>query len=518
MQAPTLTPFLLSTNADYHRSVQGWKLAFAWLCLMGVTGLIGLSMMRGGPDPAWIGWLIYILGGAAILLRPWTGLPLTLFFSLAGDGMILVWYPFNKNFSSGESIFYVNNALIFSPLEFYLMLMVLVVAVRCFAQRRLALRGGPLGVPMALFTVMMVVGMGYGIVRGGSLTIGLWECRPMFYLTLLYFLGVNLLEDRRQINVIAWAAVLGNLVQAIAGNYFFLVELKGSLDGYDRIMEHSSSIHLNFLFVLTMGVWLYRASWPKRLVLPLISAVGALAYLANQRRASFVTLAVALMLMGIALYRQNRRAFWMIAPAAAVIGVVYVAAFWNSSGTLGMPARGIKSVFAPDGSDAESNIYRVIENINTDFTIHQVPIFGVGFGNKFYTIVALPDISFFEWWEYITHNSVVWVWMKTGVFGFISMIFMVGTTLAVGARAYDRIPDGDYKAIGLALVLYVLMHFVYAYVDMSWDTQSMTFVGVSAAVLGSMERLMASPPRIPPLRYPWQLPRLAPIVIEEDPA
>lgn len=500
----------------YQHNLQSRKLALAWGCLAGVSGLLGLSMMKSGPNPALIAWLIYLAGIVAILLRPWLGLPLTLFFSLAGDGLIIPWYPFNKNFSSGESIFYVNNALIFSPLEVYLVLMVLILAVRCFAQRRLALRGGPLGLPMALFIAAMAAGLGYGVVRGGSLNIGLWECRPMFYLPLLYFLGANLLEDRRQVSVIAWAAVLGNLVQSLVGNYFFLFVLKGSLDGYDRIMEHSSSIHLNFLFVLTLTAWLYNASWPKRLLLPLLSLAGALAYLANQRRAAFVTLAVALALLAIALFRHNRRAFWMIAPAAALFGALYLAAFWNSSGTLGMPARGIKSVFAPDGSDAESNIYRVIENINTSFTVHQVPLTGVGFGNKFYTIVSLPDISFFEWWEYITHNSVLWVWMEAGLYGFLAMIFMVGTTLAVGARAYDRLPGGDIKAIGLALVLYVLMHFVYAYVDMSWDTQSMTFVGIAAAILGSLDRLMARAPRLPALRYPWQKERPAPVVLAEE--
>ena len=42
------------------------------------------------------------------------------FFAILGDPSISDWYPFTKNFSSVESILYVSNSTIFSPLDVFL--------------------------------------------------------------------------------------------------------------------------------------------------------------------------------------------------------------------------------------------------------------------------------------------------------------------------------------------------------------------------------------------------------------
>ena len=128
----------------------------------------------------------------------------------------------------------------------------------------------------------------------------------------------------------------------------------------------------------------------------------------------------------------------------------------------------------------------------------------MGFGNKFFILVPMPDISFFEWWEYITHNSVIWIWMKTGMGGFFSMIFLVGMSLMTGVRSLLRMPGGDLSAAALTMLLYIVMHFVYAYVDMSWDTQSMVYVGAAMGVLNSLERIVEQPVPTPFKRWVWE--------------
>ena len=128
----------------------------------------------------------------------------------------------------------------------------------------------------------------------------------------------------------------------------------------------------------------------------------------------------------------------------------------------------------------------------------------------------MPDISFFVWWEYITHNSIMWVWMQVGVFGWLTMAVMIGMTVAVGAHSYDRLPGGDYKAIGATMVLYILMHFVYAYVDMSWENQSMVFVGLTVGVIGCFDAVMARPVPAPLPRYRWLRPIPPEFVIPEE--
>jgi O-antigen ligase len=279
------------------------------------------------------------------------------------------------------------------------------------------------------------------------------------------------------------------------------------LNGVDAITEHAAAIHMNTIFVFTVTAWLYKTSLAKRFVLPLMVPPIILTYLATQRRAAFLTLAIALVLVSILLLIENRRAFWLIVPPLGLLSVLYVVAFWNAGGALGLPAQAVKSVVAEDqanAADLSSNLYRQIENVNMSFTIHQRPLTGVGFGQKFYVIVPLPDISFFEWWQYFPHNSIIWIWLKAGVGGFLAMLFFVGSAIMIGVRALVRMPKNDMSAIAATAVLYIIMHFIYAYADISWDIQSGVYVGMMMGLLGSLEHIVNKPIKIKPNRWPWQ--------------
>ena len=482
--------------------------------ILAICGVMLFSLyvgkqMGSEPPAGTIGWLVFAAAIVAVFIEPRYGIYLTVFFSLAGDMLLNKWYPFNKNFSSSESIFFVATSLKFSALELYLAIIILAWTVRMFIRRKFEFKGGTLAVPIALFFAAVAYGLVYGLVKHGNFTIALWEARYMFYLPICYYMVTNLVTDRRHLNNIVWAIMLANLVQGLFGCWYYFFYPGGNHKGSDGIMEHSASIHLDALFIFIMALFLFNGSKGKRTIMILFAIPGFWAYLVNQRRASFVSFGVAILLLGLALYRQKRALFWKIAPPLAIFAVLFLGATWNNNGTLGLPARGIKSALGIGVSqrDSASNVYREIENINTNYTIHRVVLTGVGFGNKFYLIAPMPDISFFIWWEYITHNSIMWVWMQTGIFGFLAMLMMVGMSCAVGFRAYDRIPDGEYKAIGITMLLYIVMHFTYAYVDMSWETQSMVFVGTAMGMVGMLDAVMAKPVHRPAPRYRWLRPQ-----------
>jgi hypothetical protein len=377
---------------------------------------------------------------------------------------------------------------------------------RAAMQRKLEGHAGPLFWPMLSFSMFITFGLIYGLLHHGNMTIALWEVRTIYYMPAMLILTGNLLETRAHVNCLIWTIVVALFLDGLAGAWFVVSILNFDLHALEAIAEHSYSIHLNTLFTLTIAVWLFRGSRVKRIVLPLMLPVILLSYFANQRRASYITLAIGLMIIAIVLYYENRKAFWLIVPLACVVGAIYVAAFWNSSGGIGGPARAIRSVVAPQpgGRDDSSNLYRVIENVNTKFTIKQRALTGVGFGNKFYIIVPMPDISFFIWWEYITHNSILWIWMQTGVGGFVSLLFLIGMAIIVGVRTLWRMPGGDLSAFALMATLYIIMHFIYAYVDMSWEAQSMIYLGTMMGLINGLERIAAQPVACPPPRWPWQ--------------
>lgn len=491
-------------------SEREWRSRIIWWlwigCLLAMSGMTGLLMLRRGPQPAQLLWAVYLLGVAAILYRPRYGIYLTVGLALLGDGRLAYWYPFVKNFSSGESLFYLHNALIISPAETYMALTFISWLGRMLFERRVIWHRGPLFWPALVFLGFITYGLIYGLLRGGDLVIGLWEARPIFYMPLLLLLTSNVLETREQFQRLIWVAILGIFIDGLIGFAYVANTLKFDLGSVDRIAEHSSSIHANSFFVLLIMVWLFRGSTTKRSLLLLMLPVIAISYIANQRRAAFITLAIALVLIGLLLYMQNRRLFWLIAPIAGVLGLAYLAIFWNSSGALGSPARAIQSIVSTETSEADyaSNLYRDLENMNIHFTITTAPLRGVGFGNKFFIIVSMADISFFDWWEYITHNSILWIWMKAGLGGFLSLLVLIGTAVIVGVRTFLRMPPGDLQAIAGTATLYITMHFIFAYVDMSWDAQSMIYMGAMLGLINTLERIVAKPVPPPPRRWPWQ--------------
>src|SRR5512133_2648339 len=128
------------------RQRQAGRRWWVWFCLLVVlTAAIGVVMLLSGPEPSVIAWMLYFAGIAVIVLEPRYGLYLVLFLTLADDQVLLPWFPFIRNFSSPESLFYIQgHEFIFSPLETYLVLTLACWLARAALRRRLDFRSGPL--------------------------------------------------------------------------------------------------------------------------------------------------------------------------------------------------------------------------------------------------------------------------------------------------------------------------------------------------------------------------------------
>ena len=73
------------------------------------------------------------------------------------------------------------------------------------------------------------------------------------------------------------------------------------------------------------------------------------------------------------------------------------------------------------------------------------------------------------------------------------MLFMVGWSVSTGAEIVKHAPGGDLSAFALTATLYIVMHFVFAYVDISWDARSMLLIGTMLGMLTLIERLANQP-------------------------
>lgn len=485
----------------------------AILRLLWVAGLtavalyVSVTMVRSGADPIVVAWLLYAIALALILYRPRYGIYLLLFLGLVGDSVLMPWFPFAKNFSSEESIFFLHPDFIISPVELTLTVTLFAWLIRQFGARRVEFYTGPLFWPALIFLAFTCFGVLWGLGRGGDVTIGLFEARPLFYLPIMMVLVSNLLTKRQHASHLMWAIMLALFIEALIGSHYVIFVLGGTLRNVESITEHGAAVHMNTVFIFAAAVWIYKTSAVKRILLPLMLPVVLLAFMATQRRAAFLALAVACLLLAYVLFKERPYAFWLIMPPLALLGVAYIAAYWNAGGALGKPAQAVKSIVAPGDlnlRDQLSNVYRVLENINVRQTIRAAPLTGFGFGHPFLLVLPLPDISFFKYWQYLPHNSILWIWIKMGVGGFVAMLYLVGMAIMTSVRTWWQMPRNELSAIALTATLYLVMHFLYAYVDISWDIQSMLYVGAMMGVANSLKRVAARPVPLPQKRWRWQ--------------
>jgi O-antigen ligase len=447
--------------------------------------VIGGIAAASAPSPFSLALLVLLLACVTAFLRPTVGLYVLVFLTMVGDSVTMPWWPFTKNMSSRESILFVNDNLFLNPLELVAGVTLLAWLMRRLADREWTFVRGRMFTPVAIFTFFVVFGFVRGLGAGGDKRIAIFEGRPLFYMIIVYLLATNLLTTRRQYVRLVMVALTAVAIQSI-----FSLQYYRGLPGAERaalesLGEHSATIAMNALFILLITAICLKCSRWLRWTTLLLAPPVVWAYLLSQRRAAMVALFVGVFIVIVVMYQRRRRAFWFVAPTVVLIGTGLVMATWNAVGALGLPSQAVKSVLFPNdlnSSDASSDMYRQLENFNLYFTIRVNRAFGVGFGRQFLRPAPMPDISFFEFWQYIPHNNVLWIWVKMGFLGFASMLFMFGRAVQLGARSIAVIRSNDHVAFVLVGLTYVVMFIVFAYVDIAWDARCTVFLGLAMAL------------------------------------
>ena len=492
-------PWRQSRDSDVHRRREKflWFRVYATFGLL--TLLVGGTAYYSAPHPFSLVLLLIIVGMAAVLTRPIVGVYVIMFFTLIGDNATAAWYPFAKNMSSSESIFYLGDGLIVSPLEVFL-IVTTVAWILNYQDRRgqrvrvgRQFRRGTLLYPLMGFTLFVLYGYLQGMRTGGDRNVALWEMRPLLYVPMFYVLVTQLLTTRQQYVRLFKVAMVAVFVHAVfAINYFRGLPAVERAE-LESLGEHGASIHIDALLLLVLALMLIKGCSRLLRVGMLLLAIPCLvAYTMAERRAAVVALVVGIVMLSIVIHRRNRRAFWWFVPITTVLGLGYLAAFWSAQGSLGFAAQAIKSVIAPgqlSEADRSSDVYREFERYDLWYTIRSDPLRGLGFGRQFYQPIPLPDISFFVFWQYLPHNSILWVWIKTGFFGFVSMLFLFARTVQRGAINVARIADPNHLAFAIAALGYVVMYIVFAYVDIAWDARATIFLAFAMAWCGDFGNL-----------------------------
>jgi hypothetical protein len=473
--------------------VRRQRLAVGWLAGLIITGIALVTLAFTTVTAPASGIALVVLLGCIVAasIRPINGLYAIVFLGLVGDAVVTPWFPFAKNFSSAESLLYLSNELSLSPLEILVATTVVFWLIDLKITPGRTLVRSPLFYAIGLFTCFVLIGFVHGIARGGDFRVAMFEGRAMFVLLPVYALITNLC-DRRTLRLLAWTALSAIFLNVILALVYLRNLTTVDLEQMESLGEHSASTQWNLIILLTLVLFLYGAGTrPARVVLLAMCIPTAVVYLAAQRRSAVAGLVIALGFVMLSLWWRNRQRFIAVVPMLVVITIGYTGAFWNSTSPAGFPAQAIKSIVASSESsesDRSSDEYRVIENFDLNYTIQASPILGLGFGQRFYRPYPLPDISFFEFYEYIPHNSFMWIWIKTGFGGFVSMLAMFGLAVRSGVRSLVRSRDSTDAALGLIGITIVVMFAVFSFVDIAWSSQNMVFLALGFGLCAQAPR------------------------------
>jgi hypothetical protein len=385
------------------------------------------------------------------------------------------------------------------PIGFFMLFVVLILLVRRFATRQTPLRLGPFILPFATFLLAVALGIGHGLASGGNFKIIVLEIRPFEYLFLSYLLAANLITEKRQLRVFIWIVIIAAGIKGLQGTYIFFVVLKGHAAGVNEIMAHEESFFfVSLLLLILLFVLHVRYRWQLAVALFIVPPV-LVALIANNRRADYVAFLIAAFVVWgllIVIRPQSRGKLITGLVLCGVLAAGYVLIFSHVGGVLGEPARGIVNAISPaatDQRDILSNQYRTIEDYDLKFTERQSPILGYGFGKPFIQAVTLPNIVQIDpYYLYIPHNTILWIWMRLGPFGYLALWYLVGAIIIRACLAARRLRDPFLQLVAVYIVGVTCMEVILAWADYQlFFYRNVIYLGLLIGVLARLPVLDA---------------------------
>jgi hypothetical protein len=379
------------------------------------------------------------------------------------------------------------------PIGFFMLFVLLVFIVHNLLKRQKFVQGGELLLPYIFFLLCVVWGIAHGLSTGGDLKILVNEVRSFWYLFLGYLLAYNLIRTKRHLRYFFWFVIICAGIKALEGFYIYAVVLHGDLSGNRQIMSHEESyfwISILLLAVLFSLHYKYRPQFYTALAfIPFL----LISLVANNRRADYVALLVGLLVAWVLIFvikRGARKGLIVVLICTFLLGGAYVAAFSNGQGSFSGPARAIVSVFRPDPTDVASNLYRDIEDYDLKYTVKLNPM-GLGFGKLFLEPVLLPDISALDqYFNYIPHNTIYWVWMRLGPIGYLALWYLFGSIIVRGCLYARQLKDKYLQLIAIYIVCMVIMEIMVAFADYQLYTyRNVIYVGMLAGILMKLPTL-----------------------------
>lgn len=375
--------------------------------------------------------------------------------------------------------------LVITPLELLVVVTLLAVVGRMIVLREQLLPNG-LIYPLLTFFVLVGISLTYGLSQHGRINTALWEIRPLLVCGAIAVIVPTVLPKRRHVERLFTIICLGSVllsIDIIIRRFTVLSSLHSGQ--FDLAYDHDSPFVLNIVTIYAIA----RVVWPGKrgrswwwFAIPLL----IYAEMVTERRAGWIGLYAGLLVIAASTIRYKRKIFFASVLPLGIVLLAYGAAFWSSSSVAAQPVRAVRSLITPDQRDQSSDLYRLLEKNNIRLNIHDHPLTGVGFGRSYTFHIPMPDLSWWPFWHYETHNSLLWLWMEMGVLGFGAFMALVGIATIRGMHLLHGGPERGDSALIVTLVSALFMVCTFSYVDLGVTSPRVgVMLGLVFGVLGA---------------------------------
>jgi hypothetical protein len=392
---------------------------------------------------------------------------------------------------------YHYGTAVLEPFKFSLAEMLMVVTfltwlVQSIVSRTFKFERGAFFTAFAAYIVMVTLGWIHGIATGGDVTMALWEVRPQFHFFAAYLIAANLVRKKEDVYPILWITLIFATIKGLMGINVYIAW--GGNIGEQGILMHEESLFFNLVVFALFVTWLANTDNKLKWASVLAAIPCVFSALQNQRRsgiASFIVAFVPLMPILWVILLERRAQVQKFLIGFALFSSVYLPVAWNGKGAWALPARAIRSNSDPNERDMASDYYRLAEMINVKNTRDEKPWTGVGYGKPFRQDIWMPGVDQFDsFLKYLPHNSIMWVWMRIGHFGFFVFLMLFATICVKGVDILRRTQDRMLQTVGVFGIITPLMLFTFGKYDLAMTNyRVLIMTGCFVGILSILPKL-----------------------------
>jgi hypothetical protein len=330
----------------------------------------------------------------------------------------------------------------------------------------------------------------YGLFHGGDFRHASWQTYLIMSTILVAFTVAMTFRTTADFEALAKWMVIAALYHAFMCwlSYFtWAQKLVGESGAY--MTTHDDTIPwVVAILILTVNALTRRSpAVTARNSVLIFFLLGAIQW--NSRRLAWVSLVMGLIVLyslfppGVAKRRINRYGKFVMP-----IVLLYTVVGWGRESKIFLPLRALSSVSTREDA---STLARNAENLGLIATANSGGLFGTGWGNPYICLTMKYDISGFELWRYVPHNSILGLLAFTGIIGFAGFWLAIPTAVFLNARVARLVSDPRARSVALIGAAQMIVSINQLYGDMGiFFPKPMYVIAVSYAIAMRLPRIV----------------------------